>query len=66
MTPTITIRPETLAISPQSEYYRKFGFDNLPGLALGGVPPEVFHSLSFDGRVPQVKGTFDEAFVATA
>ncbi|MBI5429485.1 MAG: N-acetyltransferase [Nitrosomonadales bacterium] len=48
------------------EYYRKFGFDNLPGLALDGVPPEVFLSLSFDGRVPQGKVTFHEAFAATA
>jgi putative acetyltransferase len=48
------------------EYYRKFGFDNLPGLALDGVPPEVFLSLSFDGRVPQGKVTFHEAFTAVA
>jgi putative acetyltransferase len=48
------------------EYYRKFGFDNLPGLAIDGVPPEVFFSLSFDGRVPQGKVTFHEAFAATA
>jgi hypothetical protein len=26
------------------EYYRKFGFDKLPGLVLDGVPPEVFLS----------------------
>jgi putative acetyltransferase len=48
------------------EYYRKFGFDNPPGLALDGVPPEVFLFLSFDGRVPQGKVTFHEAFAATA
>jgi putative acetyltransferase len=48
------------------EYYRKFGFDNLPGLALDGVPPEVFLSLSFDGHVPQGKVSFHEAFTATA
>ena len=48
------------------EYYRKFGFDNLPGLALDGVPPEVFLSLSFDGRVPQGRVSFHEAFAATA
>jgi putative acetyltransferase len=48
------------------EYYRKFGFDKLPGLALDGVPPEVFLSLSFDGRIPQGKVTFHEAFAATA
>jgi putative acetyltransferase len=48
------------------EYYRKFGFNNLPGLALDGVPPEVFLSLSFAGRVPQGKVAFHEAFAATA
>jgi putative acetyltransferase len=48
------------------EYYRKFGFDNLPGLVFEGVPPEFFFSLSFDGRVPQGKVTFHEAFAATA
>lgn len=48
------------------EYYRKFGFNKLPGLALDGVPPEVFLSLSFDGRIPQGKVTFHEAFAATA
>ncbi|MBU1236011.1 MAG: N-acetyltransferase [Gammaproteobacteria bacterium] len=47
------------------EYYRKFGFDNLPGLVFEGVPPEVFLSQSFDGRVPQGKVTFHEAFAAT-
>lgn len=48
------------------EYYRKFGFANAGGLILEGVPPEVFFALSFDGRVPQGKVTFHEAFGATA
>jgi len=46
------------------EYYRKFGFDKLPGLSLDGVPPEFFFALSFSGRVPQGKVTFHEAFAA--
>ena len=29
------------------EYYRKFGFENEPGLLLEGVPPEVFFALPF-------------------
>ena len=53
-------------LAGQPEYYRKFGFDNLPDLALDGVPPEVFLSLSFDGRVPRGNVTFHEAFAATA
>lgn len=46
------------------DYYRKFGFVNMPGLVLDGVPPEVFFALSFDGRAPQGSVAFDEAFKA--
>lgn len=46
------------------EYYRKFGFNNVPGLVLDGVPQEVFFALSFDGHVPQGSVTFHEAFKA--
>lgn len=45
-------------------YYRKFGFENVAGLVLEGVPPEVFFALSFDGRIPQGTVTFHEAFKA--
>lgn len=47
------------------EYYRKFGFRNMPGLVLEGVPEEVFLALSFDGHAPQGTVTFHEAFKAT-
>ncbi|MDP2112072.1 MAG: N-acetyltransferase [Thiobacillus sp.] len=33
------------------DYYRKFGFTNMPGLVLEGVPQEVFFALSFDGKL---------------
>lgn len=46
-------------------YYRQFGFTNVPGLVLEGVPPEVFMALSFDGHMPQGTVTFHEAFAAT-
>ena len=46
------------------EYYRKFGFRNVPGLVYEGVPPEVFFALSFDGHMPEGKVTFHEAFNA--
>ncbi len=46
------------------QYYTKFGFENASGLGLEGVPPEVFFSLAFDGRVPQGSVTFHEAFTA--
>jgi putative acetyltransferase len=48
------------------EYYRKFGFRNVPGLVLEGVPQEVFFALSFDGHDPQGTVTFHEAFKAEA
>jgi putative acetyltransferase len=46
------------------DYYRKFGFKNMPGLAHEGVPQEVFFALSFDGHSPQGTVTFHDAFKA--
>ncbi|MDO8933753.1 MAG: N-acetyltransferase [Rhodocyclaceae bacterium] len=46
------------------DYYRKFGFGNVPGLVLEGVPPEVFFALSFAGNMPQGTVAFHEAFMA--
>ena len=45
-------------------YYRKFGFANMSGLVLEGVPQEVFFALSFDGRTPQGTVAFHEGFKA--
>jgi putative acetyltransferase len=45
-------------------YYRQFGFENPRGLALEGVPPEVFFALAFHGHVPQGSVSFHEAFAA--
>jgi putative acetyltransferase len=45
-------------------YYRKFGFDNAPGLGCEGAPPEVFFALSFDGNTPQGTVAFHEGFRA--
>jgi putative acetyltransferase len=47
------------------EYYRRFGFQNTPGLICDGVPPEVFFALSFAGRVPQGVVEFHEGFKAS-
>lgn len=47
------------------QYYNRFGFENVAGLVLDGVPPEVFFALSFDGRFPQATVTFHEGFKAT-
>ncbi len=46
------------------EYYRKFGFTNMPGLVLEAVPPEFFFALSFDGHAPRGTVTFHDAFKA--
>ena len=46
------------------DYYRKFGFRNVPGLVHEGVPPEVFFALSFGGHIPQGAVTFHDAFNA--
>lgn len=46
------------------EYYKKFGFKNMPGLVVEGVPQEFFFALSFDGHVPQGTVTFHDAFKA--
>lgn len=47
------------------DYYRKFGFKNIPGLVLEGVPPEVFFAQSFDGHTPQGRVTFHDGFRAS-
>ena len=44
------------------DYYRKFGFTNIPGLGHEGVPPEVFFALSFDVLFPQGTVIFHEGF----
>jgi putative acetyltransferase len=46
------------------DYYTKFGFRNMPGLVLEGVPQDVFFALSFDGNTPQGTVTFHEGFKA--
>ncbi len=45
-------------------YYRKFGFKNVPGLVLEGVPQVVIFALSFDGHTPQGTVTFHGGFKA--
>ena len=46
------------------DYYRKFGFKNMCGLVLEGVPPEFFFALSFHAHTPQGIVTFHEGFKA--
>ncbi|MEA5418432.1 N-acetyltransferase [Spirulina sp. CCNP1310] len=46
------------------QYYKKFGFENVAGLVLEGVPQEVFFALAFGDRYPQGNVTFHEGFRA--
>ena len=46
------------------DYYRQFGFKNMPELVLEGVPEEVFFALSFDGHTPHGAVTFHAGFKA--
>jgi putative acetyltransferase len=46
------------------DYYKRFGFKNMPGFVHEGVPPEVFQALCFDGQTPQGTVTFHEGFKA--
>jgi putative acetyltransferase len=46
------------------DYYWRFGFRNVPGLVLEGVPQEVFFALSFNGQTPQGTVEFHEGFKA--
>lgn len=46
------------------DYYKRFGFKNMPGFVHEGVPPEVFLALSFDGNIPQGTVVFHEGFKA--
>ncbi len=47
------------------DYYRQFGFENVAGLTLQGVPPEVFFALSFGGAMPQGEVFFHPGFQAS-
>ena len=46
------------------EYYPQFGFQNVPGLGIEGVPPGAFFALAFDGFYPQGEVAFHPAFAA--
>lgn len=48
------------------EYYGQFGFKNVSGLGLIGIPEPFFFALSFDENMPQGNVSFHSAFQATA
>jgi putative acetyltransferase len=47
------------------EYYKRFGFRNMPGLIHEGVPQEVFLALPLDGHAPQGIVKFHDGFKVT-
>lgn len=47
-------------------FYKRFGFRNLPELILEGVPKENFLALPFDGNKAQGAVVFHQGFSATA
>ena len=46
------------------QYYTKFGFENVSGMGIEGVPNEVFFALSFDDQFPKGNVVFHEGFKA--
>jgi putative acetyltransferase len=44
------------------DYYKKFGFSNVPGFVHEGVPQEVFLALCFSRHTPQGTVSFHEGF----
>ena len=53
-----------LVVEP--EYYKRFGFKNIPELILEGVPPQYFLALPFDESPVKGVAAFHQAFTATA
>ena len=53
------------ALVGDPDYYRRFGFKNLPELLYEGVPQEVFLALPFHEKVPQGMVVFHEGFSAS-
>jgi putative acetyltransferase len=53
------------ALVGDPEYYKRFGFKNIPELILEGVPPENFLALSFGENNIQGAVAFHEAFTST-
>lgn len=46
------------------DYYKRFGFEPIPGFTYEGVPPQFFVALPFDSHAPQGAVEFHEAFKA--
>jgi len=53
------------ALVGDPNYYKRFGFRNIPDLIHEGIPQEVFLALPFTEKVPQGMIIFHEGFLAT-
>jgi putative acetyltransferase len=53
------------ALVGDPNYYKQFGFRNLPELVHEGIPQEVFLALPFNEKVPKGTVVFHEGFSAT-
>jgi putative acetyltransferase len=60
-----TLKAKGCCLVGHPDYYKRFGFQNVPRLDIPGVPAEVFFALSFEKVFPQGEVTFHEAFKAT-
>jgi len=55
---------EGCALVGDPNYYKRFGFRNIPDLVYEGVPQEVFLVLPFTENIPQGVVVFHEGFLA--
>lgn len=52
------------ALVGNPNYYKRFGFKNIPDLIHEGIPQEVFLVLPFDKKIPQGTVVFHKGFLA--
>jgi putative acetyltransferase len=54
------------ALVGDPEYYKRFGFRNIPDLFYEGIPQAVFLVLPFDEKIPQGAVKFHEGFLVNS
>ena len=52
------------ALVGDPNYYKRFGFRNIPDLVHEGIPQEVFLALPFNKKIPQGTVVFHKGFLA--
>jgi len=53
------------ALVGDPNYYKRFGFRNIPNLIHEGIPQEVFLALPLNEKIPQDTVVFNEGFLAS-